>query len=224
MTTAPPVHVLRVFTGPEGRHGNPLGVLLGTADLDDERCQAIAQRLAFSETVFVDDPETGTCRIFTPVVALPFAGHPMVGTAWLLARDGCGPDALRPPAGRVPYGHDGDDWWVEAAAAWCPPWRLCELETAEDVLAAVPPTVSGHEVLWAWTDREVGHIRARVFAADVGVVEDEATGSAAIPLAVHVGRPVVITQGKGSRLVAAPRRDGVAAVAGRVVLDEQRRL
>lgn len=223
MTATPPVHVLRVFTDVDGNHGNPLGVLLGTAQMRDDACQQIARELAFSETVFVDDPEGGACRIFTPETPLPFAGHPTVGTAWLLDREGFHPDALRPAAGPVRYGREGDDWWVQAPVAWCPQWRLRELDTAADVLAATAPD-DGHDVVWAWSDRATGEIRARVFASDVGILEDEATGSAAIPLALHVGRAVVITQGAGSRLVASPVAADTGRVAGRVVRDELRRL
>lgn len=223
MTDLPIVRVLRVFTDVHGRYGNPLGVMLGTAGLPDDECQAIARRLAFSETVFVDDPG-GACRIFTPAVQLPFAGHPMVGTAWLLAHEGGGPDALRPPAGAVRYGHDGDDWWVEAQVSWCPAWGLRQLASPAEVLALAAPTDHAHDLVWAWADRAEGTVRARVFAADLGVVEDEATGSAAIPLAAHLGRRIVIIQGVGSRLVAGPTGDGSARVAGRVVLDGQRDL
>jgi predicted PhzF superfamily epimerase YddE/YHI9 len=216
------VHILRVFTDVDGRHGNALGVVLDTAGMPDDRCQEIARDLAFSETVFVDDPARGACRIFTPAVQLPFAGHPMVGTAWLLAHEGGGPDNLRPPAGAVRDGHDGDDWWVRAQVAWCPAWGLRQLASAAEVLAAAAPTDHAHDLVWAWADRAEGAVRARVFAADLGVVEDEATGSAAIPLAAHLGRRIVITQGVGSRLVAEPTGDGSARVAGRVVLDGQR--
>jgi predicted PhzF superfamily epimerase YddE/YHI9 len=49
--------------------------------------------------VFVDDAERGEMRIFTPAVELPFAGHPVVGTAWLLARErDAVPRCARPPA------------------------------------------------------------------------------------------------------------------------------
>ena len=50
------------------------------------RQKIVATDLGFSETVFVDDPETGELRIFTPTTELPFAGHPLVGTAWLLSK------------------------------------------------------------------------------------------------------------------------------------------
>ncbi|MDX6350877.1 MAG: hypothetical protein QOF84_5667, partial [Streptomyces sp.] len=75
--------VLRVFIGPDGRGGNLLGVV--TADSSDAAArQAIAAELGYSETVFIDDAERGEVRIFTPSVELPFAGHPLVGTAWRL--------------------------------------------------------------------------------------------------------------------------------------------
>ena len=49
----------------------------------------------------------GRIQIYTPEVELPFAGHPSVGTAWLLRREGFEIDALRPPAGEVPVRYDG---------------------------------------------------------------------------------------------------------------------
>ncbi len=221
MSALPPMFVLRVFTDASGRHGNALGVFLDTGDLPDSLCQQTAYRLGFSETVFVDDPATGTCRIFTPAVPLRFAGHPMVGTAWLLARHGGSPKTLRPPAGPIRYGQDGSDWWVEAQAEWCPPWRLRELPNQGEVDRATAPGGDARDMVWAWTEREVGAVRARVFAAAFGVTEDEATGSAAIRLAVTLDRPLTLPPGKGARLVVAPTDDGSARVGGRVHLDRQ---
>ena len=92
------LHTLRVFLGADGGGGNPLGVILEGGAVPAARRQAVAADLGFSETVFVDDRETGALRIFTPAVELPLAGHPLVGTAWLLAHAGdAGRDA--PPAG-----------------------------------------------------------------------------------------------------------------------------
>ena len=72
--------------------GNPLGVLPDARGLDDARMQAIAREFNLSETVFVlppDDPaHTRRLRIFTPAAELPFAGHPTVGTAIVLATEG----------------------------------------------------------------------------------------------------------------------------------------
>jgi trans-2,3-dihydro-3-hydroxyanthranilate isomerase len=90
---------LDVFTG-EPLAGNPLAVVLDAEGLDDARMQAIAREFNLSETVFVRPPESdrhrAALRIFTPGRELPFAGHPTVGTAVLLAlldRDD-GPDAV----------------------------------------------------------------------------------------------------------------------------------
>ena len=62
----------------------------------------MAAELGLSETVFVDDARQGVLRIFTPATELEFAGHPTVGSAWLLAREGEPVEVLRPPAGEVP--------------------------------------------------------------------------------------------------------------------------
>ena len=69
--------------------GNPLAIVLDCAGLDDGRMQAIAREFNLSETVFVFEPKspvnTARARIFTPARELPFAGHPTVGTAALIA-------------------------------------------------------------------------------------------------------------------------------------------
>ena len=98
----PDLHVLRVFTAADGSGGNPLGVFLEGERMAPGDRQAAAAALGFSETVFVDDPGSGSVQIFTPTVEMPFAGHPLVGTAWLLAAGGEPPAVLRPPAGEVP--------------------------------------------------------------------------------------------------------------------------
>lgn len=83
--------VLDVFTD-EALTGNPLAVVLDAEGLDDARMQSIAREFNLSETVFVLPPrETrhrASLRIFTPARELPFAGHPTVGTAVLLALKG----------------------------------------------------------------------------------------------------------------------------------------
>ena len=116
--TATELTVLRVFIGPDGRGGNPLGVFLEGAAIPPDRRQAVAVDLNFSETVFVDDREQGRVRIFTPGRELPFAGHPSVGTSWLLHETGTPIDVLRPPAGDVRVRRDPERTWVTADPAW----------------------------------------------------------------------------------------------------------
>jgi trans-2,3-dihydro-3-hydroxyanthranilate isomerase len=69
--------------------GNPLAVVLDAEGLDDARMQAIAAEFNLSETVFVFEPRnainSARVRIFTPKRELPFAGHPTVGAAALIA-------------------------------------------------------------------------------------------------------------------------------------------
>ena len=91
-----PYHVLDVFTD-RPYAGNPLAVVLDGDDLSTESMQAIAREFNLSETTFPTSSDRAdyAVRIFTPGTELPFAGHPSVGTAWLLARLG------RIPAGEV---------------------------------------------------------------------------------------------------------------------------
>ena len=81
-------HTLDVFTA-TALSGNPLAVVLDCDGLDDARMQKIAQEFNAPETAFVfearDQMNTARLRIFTPRRELPFAGHPTVGTAVLLA-------------------------------------------------------------------------------------------------------------------------------------------
>lgn len=85
------VRVVDVFTT-QPFAGNPLGVVLDADGLDDATMQSIARELNLSETTFVLNPTaaeaTYRMRIFTPTRELPFAGHPSVGTAFLLAEEG----------------------------------------------------------------------------------------------------------------------------------------
>jgi trans-2,3-dihydro-3-hydroxyanthranilate isomerase len=70
--------------------GNPLAVVLDAEGLDDAQMQAIAAEFNLSETVFVLEPRdavnSARVRIFTPKRELPFAGHPTVGAAALIAQ------------------------------------------------------------------------------------------------------------------------------------------
>jgi predicted PhzF superfamily epimerase YddE/YHI9 len=219
------LHVLRVFTDEAGAHGNPLGVFLRGEEVREDRRQAVATELGFSETVFVDDAASGRCRIFTPGYELPFAGHPSVGTAWLLAREVGPVDRLRPPAGEVEVRVEGELTFVAARAEWSPPWRLIELEgpTAVERVTG-PPEGEDNAYFWAWIDEAAGTVRSRCFSLDDGIGEDEATGSAAIMLSVELGRDLTIHQGRGSLLHARFLGEGRAEVGGRVVLDELREL
>ena len=81
-------YVLDVFTE-QALGGNPLAVVIDCAGLETEAMQKIAAEFNLSETIFVLPPRdpinTARLRIFTPLGELPFAGHPTVGGAVLIA-------------------------------------------------------------------------------------------------------------------------------------------
>jgi predicted PhzF superfamily epimerase YddE/YHI9 len=215
--------VLRVFCAEDGSGGNPLGVFLDGPAVREERRQTIAHELGFAETVFVDDAERGAVRIFTPGVELPFAGHPSVGTAWLLRERGVEPTALRPPAGEVPVRFGDELTGVAADPDWGPPFEFVEVGSPAEVEELDgQPGGYGNVGVWAWIDEERGVLRERVFVPEAGVAEDEATGSAALRLCALLGREIEIRQGRGSLIFARPLDDDRAEISGRVVLDEDR--
>jgi predicted PhzF superfamily epimerase YddE/YHI9 len=216
----PELQVLRVFCGPGGTGGNPLGVYLDGPAVPPGERQAEAKRLGFSETVFVDDTATGELQIFTPAVELPFAGHPLVGTAWLLARHGHAPTTLRPPAGEVPARVEGDRALVAGRPEWQPDYELIELGSPDEVDALRAPPPNERDLAAAYARMEDGGVRARVFPVALGIAEDEATGSAAIRIGARLGGAFTIHQGQGSEIDVAAREDGYVEIGGLVVKDQ----
>lgn len=218
------VTVLRVFTDSDGNFGNPLGVV-DAGQVEIAQRQRLATQLGYSETIFVDLPAPGSgsahATIYTPRTELPFAGHPTVGATWWLRENGSPIKTLRVPAGILQVGYDDERATVNARAEWAPDFALHEFASAEQVLAADPadyPDDTAH-YLWAWTDRAAGSLRARMFAANLGVIEDEATGSAAMRITDYLSRSLRITQGNGSVIDTTWSAEGWVGVAGRVVND-----
>lgn len=221
------VHVVRVFADEQGDHGNPLGVVLEPTGLSDDRRQAIAKELGFSETVFVDDLELAQLRIFTPDRELALAGHPLVGTSWLLSQiTGRQVETLRPlRASNVDTWAEEGITWIRARIADAPPWRLVQMQTPGEVDALPFPPPPEHDAceFWAWQDEAAGQVRVRFFAPSYGVPEDEATGSGALRLVELLQRPIEIHQGRGSVIFARPaEQEGRAEIGGRVVSDGTR--
>ncbi len=212
-----------MFCAEGGTGGNPLGVFLKGTEVVDADRQAVALQLGFSETVFVDDLERAEMRIFTPEVELPLAGHPLVGTAWLLRETGSPPEVLRPPAGEVQVRFDGELTFCAGDPDWAPPFEFVQVASPAEVEElAGPPDGSGMVGVWAWLDEPRGVIRERVFAPEAGVPEDEATGSAAMRLTALLSRPIEIHQGRGSVILARPLAGGRVEIGGGVALDEVR--
>ncbi len=117
--------LLNVFALPgDPFSGNPLAVVQDPG-LDTGTCQAIARQFNLSESTFVvagQPPAEGAAaanvRIFTPTIELPFAGHPTLGTAYVVGRD-CGATevVLRMGAGEIPVAGRDDRWVLQANRA-----------------------------------------------------------------------------------------------------------
>jgi trans-2,3-dihydro-3-hydroxyanthranilate isomerase len=136
--------------------GNQLAVLPEAHGLSDEQMQQIAREFNFSETTFVLPPQEGhdrRVRIFTPPREVPFAGHPNVGTAFVLASMGAfGPlDVPRSvtfeeEAGLVPiaiHGREGGRIWCELTA----PQRLTLGRTVSAQAVAAAVSLSADDIL-----------------------------------------------------------------------------
>lgn len=234
---------LDVFTT-QRNAGNPLAVVLDSDGLDTAAMQVIAREFNLSETVFVSAPaEPGHragLRIFTPGRELPFAGHPTVGTAVLLAlRDaaegraadvlmleekvgpiacavsaaggGAGravftlprlPEEIEPPAGlallagalgleKRDIGFDGHVPSVFSAGlgfTFVPvstPGAVERLRIDTSLWSqAIKPADNPSAFVYCRQVREAGHdFHARMFAPEMGIAEDPATGSAAAAFA-----------------------------------------
>lgn len=107
--------------------GNPLAVFPEAASLTDPQMQSIASEMNLSETTFVTraDNDSYSVRIFTPSEEMPFAGHPTIGTAWVLRHLGVTTaDSVvqHSPVGETPLGWAGGMFWFERTAN--PPPKL----------------------------------------------------------------------------------------------------
>lgn len=203
-------YVLSVFTR-EGQGGNPLGVVTDILGLDEVKMQRVATDLGFSETIFLHwfEGPVPKARIFTPRREIPFAGHPLVGAAWVLLNLGpLNPGEIDCSAGPIKIRQVGDLTWIDTPAdqpvmplqppRWLramesldvrvpSPYMLIRLGSAEEVASMKPDVLNGLGDVYIWTwQKKSTTVRARFFAPDFGIDEDAATGSAAVALGARM--------------------------------------
>ena len=176
--------------------GNPLAVVPDGRGLTAAQMQAIASEFNLSETTFVlpphDAAHTAHVRIFTPRAELPFAGHPNVGTAYVLAGDAA--SAARPAAG-------GSMVFEEAAGLVRIDLLRAELGARSAVtgarLAAPQPLAVGAD------------IAPEIVAACCGLAPGDVATSAHRPCIAGCGTPFVIAEltSRGALAAAKPRPD-----------------
>jgi trans-2,3-dihydro-3-hydroxyanthranilate isomerase len=188
---------LSVFTR-DGMGGNPLAVV-DFGLVPSIRWQELAAAIGYSETVILEREEVPVVHIYTPGRRLPFAGHPLVGTASLLGEV----DRIRYDAGFALVDHREGETYVTvlsggpvtpttpppfgigAALVEMPlPYLVVQAPDVETVAGFAPADADGLGELYVWAWEEPGvSVRARFMASDMGVPEDPATGSAAVALA-----------------------------------------
>jgi trans-2,3-dihydro-3-hydroxyanthranilate isomerase len=157
--------------------GNQLAVFTDARDLDELTMQALAKEMNFAETVFVLPPSSDAAdvriRIFTPALELPFAGHPTLGSAFVLA----GPLSkivirLETGAGIVPVEleREGPRIVFGVMEQPIPVWR--DVIEPEPILAAVGVTGSGLPI--ERYDLGPGHLYIELgSAAEVAALEPD---------------------------------------------------
>jgi len=147
--------IVNVFTIDGDRFsGNPLCVFEDARGLSDHQLQALARQFNLSETTFVLPSERADAhvRIFTPGFEMPFAGHPTLGTASVVAgeRDRV---VLEMKAGLVPVTRTGDTWTLRAARP--PATRPVEATRVELArMVGLPDDAVSGEPLWVSTGVE----------------------------------------------------------------------
>jgi trans-2,3-dihydro-3-hydroxyanthranilate isomerase len=147
--------IVNVFTVDGDRFsGNPLCVFEDARGLSDHQMQALARQMNLSETTFVLPSERADAhvRIFTPGFEMPFAGHPTLGTASVVA---AGKDrvVLELKAGLVPVTRAGDSWTLRAAKP--PATRPVSATRAELAqMLGLPDGAVCDEPLWVSTGVE----------------------------------------------------------------------
>jgi trans-2,3-dihydro-3-hydroxyanthranilate isomerase len=218
-----PYYVVDVFTDTP-LEGNQLGVFADGLPFSPEQMQRLARELNVSETVFLLPPEHGgdaRIRIFTPNSELPFAGHPILGSA-LVVSEALGRREVTLETAKaavsIRFERPGFGWMEQPPQVAQPYERAAELLAAigvaesllpvemyengprhvfvrlpdESAVAALEPDLAalgGHERVGVNCFAGEGTSwKTRMFTPALGVAEDPATGSAAGPLAVHLGR------------------------------------
>ncbi len=214
------VHILRGFVNENKKYGNPVGIIVDEKNsiaVDDR--QTIAANLGFSETVFINNLLKGDISIFNPIDEVEFAGHALVGASYFINRILNKPvNHLNCKGSQVRTWQENNLTWISASLTNTPPWNNKQLKNAHVVdNLSIVEAPKEHTIVWAWIDQDKGIIRARTFAPDWGIPEDEANGSGSMQLAAKLARNLEIHHGKGSVIYTKPLRIGIVSVGGRVV-------
>ena len=212
--------MVRVFTNARGEFGNPCPVVLDLdSGLSPSNRQEIAAAFGSSETVFIDCLTSPRVEFFSPRRSVPFAGHAAVGANFAIqVLRGVSPNVLHSPGGEIICSKQGSTYWVSVSRERLPAWNI-EMCSSISELDSLDGASSFHTLYWTWISEDTGQIRARTFAPDWGIPEDQANGSGCMLLSSLLDRRISVAHGRGSLLYAEPANDAVLMVGGLVVWD-----
>lgn len=213
------VTILNVFVNQEGNFGNPVAIIDDNQnDIDDAQRQEMAREIGYSEIVFIDNLKGRRISIYTPQRKIAFAGHAVVGVARLLSRD---ENQFTIQSGehciKIKAWTEGNGYWVEAPVDILPDWNFQKFDSATEIEAISSEVADKmeHTYVWSYLREEGSVIRARTFASDWGIAEDEANGSGSMGLSLKLGKDLLIHHGQGS-IIETKLEMGKVSVGGLV--------
>jgi predicted PhzF superfamily epimerase YddE/YHI9 len=213
-----------VFCDEKGHHGDKHGIIIDEEQKihSDER-QKIATDLGYAETIFINDIDAASISFFAKTEAIPFAGTAALAAARMLQRlSRKQPALLKTMDNAISLSFKGNEIWVDANISIMPRWNHLRLESVVEVerITLEESNDLEHTMVWAWSDRKNGVIRARTFAPDWMLPEVEANGSGSMILANRLDRRIVVIHGVGSKIFAESKSNDTASLGGRVAVNE----
>lgn len=214
------MYLLNVFTNEAGDFGTPMGIIedLDVKISEDERLE-ITKESGFTEVIFIESLQNPTISIYTPEQNLPFASHALVGTHYYLVnKHNILSNTIISKGNKIDvYNKDGL-YWADTDISILPKFNLREYSDTSSIDALNLKSTSDfeHVLVWSWIDEKGGTIRARTFAPDWDIPEDEANGSGSMLLAHKLNRNINVLHGSGSIIHAYPTQQDHVSVGGLV--------
>ncbi len=209
---------VKVFVNESGKFGNPVGIVVdenGSISFRERQDRAVNSGL--SEIVFINDVSKNNISIFSPTEEIPFAGHAVIGAIYYLEKlkssQICNISSMGTD---IKVCHENNKIWVRAKLSKMPKWNFTQLSSrkeVEDINVDSTPDFK-HCFVWSWIDKEKGILRARTFASDWLIPEDEANGSGSLILGMSLNKEIKILHGKGSIIYARPTDSIFGEVGG----------
>jgi len=215
----PQTNIVRVFVDEKNHFGSPLGIVVDEKmQIDGKHRQQIATTLNYSETVFINDIQSGSITVFSPQQECPFSMYAAMGAAWFInTKLKCQISQLVSKDQTIAVFLKEGTMWVRSKLSILPPWNFVEYQTVSEIESFKESEFlqKEHVMAWAWADKQKEIIRARTFANDWGIPEDEANGSGAMRLAAKLKKNVTVIHGKGSIICAKSIDQNHGEVGGR---------